>query len=164
MAQKQLNSQGYWMDSGNANVQNKESLLRKQTAQTACFALAYTCVWGPRAMLWKSVEACLVLNKTWKQSLRWGNAAGMEPLTRFGVPSTANQPPELYSMTSCRKESGGWGVRADNALLLDSPFPTVIGYDRYQYEQIGSVISRAIQMKALQRTVIYDHYYIQKTP
>lgn len=41
-------------------------------------------------------------------------------------------------------------MRPDNMLLLDSPFLTVIGYDRYQYEQIGSVISLAIQMKALQ--------------
>ncbi len=88
----------------------------------------------------------------------------MEPLTCFGVLGTASQPPELYSMTSCKKENGGWAVKPDNALLLDSPFPTVIGYDRYQYGQIGSVISLAIQMKVLQKTVIYDYYYIQKHP
>lgn len=90
----------------------------------------------------------------------------MEPLTCFGVSRSASQPPELYSVTSCRNESGGWGVKPDNTLLLDSPLPTVIGCDRYQYEQIGSVISPAIQMKALRRTVTYDciitHKYKKK--
>lgn len=47
-------------------------------------------------------------------------------------------------------------MKPDNTLLLDSPFPTVIGCDGYQYEQIGSVISPAIQMKALQGIVTYD--------
>lgn len=71
---------------------------------------------------------------------------GCETLTCSGVPSSP--PPELNSVPSCRNESGGWGVKPDNRLLLDSALPTVIGCDRYQYEQIGSVISPAIQMKA----------------
>lgn len=41
---------------------------------------------------------------------------------------------------------------ADNTQELDTPFPTVIGCDRYQYEQIGSVISLDIQMKASAKT------------
>lgn len=77
----------------------------------------------------------------------------MEPLTFPSVPSTVR---ELYSVTSCRNESGGWSMKPDNTLLLDPPLPPVIGCDRYQYGQIGSVISVTIQMKALQRTVTYD--------
>ncbi|KAF0028379.1 hypothetical protein F2P81_019466 [Scophthalmus maximus] len=83
---------------------------------------------------------------------RWTDPGTINICAKF----TVGQPPELYSVTSCRNESGRWGVKPDNALLLDSTSPTVIGCDRHRYVQIGSVISPATQMKARQRAVTYD--------
>lgn len=73
----------------------------------------------------------------------------MEPLTSVVFLA-------LYSVTSCRNESGGLSLTPDKTMLLDLTFPTVIGYDRYHHVQIGSLISPAIHMKALQRVVTYD--------
>lgn len=55
----------------------------------------------------------------------------------------------ISGLLSQKKKRKKWcDVRPDNNRVLDTSFPTVIGSDGYQYEQIGSVISPGRWMEA----------------